>query len=1585
MYGIGEASPVRSLGNALDAVSGGRNKLIFINNGFTGGDIDNIIQELARPAEAAGVDVQVLAQEDALVDVCKNSLRGTSSCIAAAVFFSSPSEGPDGIWNYTLRADGALETKIVVDSDKNDVQVYALPLQRAVDMAIARSNTTVDQSAIPSEVLQYPYTSLSQAQRNQQIRTRYMGGIIDILAVAFFIGMCGVTYQMTGLIASEREGGMAQLLDCMMAHRARWQPQVARIVASHLAFDIIYGPAWIVMAIILKVGVFTQTSAATLILFHILAGLSLSSQSVLSGSFFHKAQLSGIISVIVSLLLAVLAQVIHKAGTGAVAILSLLFPSMNYTFFILLVARWEHKDFGANLLKAAPDNPSTLPGIAFFIFLIVQIFGLPVLGAWVERVLFGTTSKTRTTDYASDSDVAVSVSGFTKEFRPNWFLKTFGPLFRSRRQTVLAVNDLSFQALKGQIMVLLGANGSGKSTTLDAVAGLTHITNGAIHLNYDKTSGGFGLCPQKNVLWESLTVEEHVRIMNRLKSTGSVDTRTDILNLIRACDIDHKAEARSKTLSGGQRRKLQLAMMFTGGSNVCCVDEVSSGLDPISRRKIWDILLAERGSRSIILTTHFLDEADLLSDHITILSKGSLRASGTSVELKHNLGSGYRVHVYNTANTRPRQYEGVTSEIMYDQTVYKLTNSMEASRFLNELERDGIRDYQVSGPTIEDVFLKVAEEIKPDLPTAPEDETSESQANGKNEVMVTEKPSTTSPELLSGKRISMPKQALVLFRKRATVLRRNYLPYAAAFLVPVIAAGLVTLFLKKFTKLGCTIPDTVSISSVASLASQISLDLVVGPRSAISEAALLRFASTLWGGGGVDSGAANYTGLLESLHFVDTVDDFNRYINANFSTVSPGGFFAGDSSSPPIFAWRGNADISAATITQNFLDVLLTNVSISSQYQAFDIPWAPDSGKALQMIVYFGLACAVFPAFFSLYPCVERVRNVRALHYSNGVRALPLWSAYLTFDFLIVLAISVLATIIFAASSDVWFHVGYVFPVLFLYGLSSTLLSYLVSLFANSQLASFAFAAAGQAVMFLVYFIAYIVILTYAPANKLDSYVNIAHFAIATVSPIANLTRAMFVSLNAFSTDCRERSFATNPGSMVLYGGPIVYLIIQSIILFLTLLWLDGGPLFRAFRKGPHVDDNEEKLDSESLSESTTAAGVTSSQNGLRVLHLTKQFNKTLAVEDITFGVPRGEVFALLGPNGAGKSTTISLIRGDIRPSRRGGDVFVEDVSISKHRAQARSYLGVCPQFDAMDTMTVREHLDFYARIRGVPNPSHNVIEVMKAVGLELYTNLMAGQLSGGNKRKLSLGIALMGNPSVLLLDEPSSGMDAASKRVMWRTLSSVVPGRSLVLTTHSMEEADALANRAGIMAGRMLAQGTTDHLRRKHGNAYHVHLVHNKAPHTSPAEMDAIKEWATRTFPSAAVEPKTYHGQLRFSVPITTVEEKEKPPFPSSLSKGVDLVLPAPTPKDGDQDSTNTISTLFSSLEQSKADLGFEYYSVSQTTLDQVFLAIVGANQIEGEDAERRQTTTATSEGERGEGPTRARGGRWKGWLGRR
>lgn len=489
--------------------------------------------------------------------------------------------------------------------------------------------------------------------------------------------------------------------------------------------------------------------------------------------------------------------------------------------------------------------------------------------------------------------------------------------------------------------------------------------------------------------------------------------------------------------------------------------------------------------------------------------------------------------------------------------------------------------------------------------------------------------------------------------------------------------------------------------------------------------------------------------------------------------------------------------------------------------------------------------------------------------------------------------------------------------------------------------------------MFLLYFIAYLSVLTYAPTDKVDSYISVVHFTISLITPTGSLIRALFVSLNVFSILCRDKLVASYPGEMILYGGPILYLILQSCFLFGLLLWWDSGSILDKIRRRTYKPEDAEEADLQDDEIATEVKRVNASpDDGLRVMHLTKAFGSNVAVQDVTFGVRRGEVFALLGPNGAGKSTTISLIRGDIRPSHKSGEVFVENIPISKHRAAARNSLGVCPQVDACDQMTVLEHLKFYARVRGVDGVDHNVREVIRAVGLELFSNRMAAKLSGGNKRKLSLGIALMGNPSVLLLDEPSSGMDVCAKRVMWRTLASVVPGRSLVLTTHSMEEADALADRAGIMGKKMLALGTSDYLRKKHGDRYHVHLIMKTAPHTPSEEMERIKTWIAENLEGSVVEQKTYHGQLRFSVPA---HSDRSPPLSSSAelpttSKAEDGISTI----DHKAISASGIGALFTTLEAQKAALGFEYYSVSQTTLDQVFLSIVEKHNIEEENYQR-------------------------------
>lgn len=520
----------------------------------------------------------------------------------------------------------------------------------------------------------------------------------------------------------------------------------------------------------------------------------------------------------------------------------------------------------------------------------------------------------------------------------------------------------------------------------------------------------------------------------------------------------------------------------------------------------------------------------------------------------------------------------------------------------------------------------------------------------------------------------------------------------------------------------------------------------------------------------------------------------------------------------------------------------------------------------------------------------------------------------------------------------------------------------------------------------------YMSILTYSPAYRVNSDLITAHFAYSIITPMGSLLRSLLLTLNEFSLLCKGTSVASYPGALTVYGGPILYLLVQSVILATVLVWWDSGykPTFlTALSQRIHIVPKEADTEHASLSFlndpavdaeiARIEAQSAPNTDSLRVQHLNKFFGRANhAVQDLTFGVPRGEVFALLGPNGAGKSTTISLVRGDVHPS--SGDVAIADLSISAHRAAARQNLGVCPQFDAMDAMTVREHLSFYASARGVSDVNANVAAVLASTGLARFADRLASKLSGGNKRKLSLGIALMGNPAVLLLDEPSSGMDAAAKRVMWRTLLGVAaPGRSLLITTHSMEEADRLADRVGIMKRRMLALGTARELGQRWGEGVVVQIVLSSAPGTSEGEMEAVRAWLGTRVSGCEFEAWGMkgggHGLLRFrvrregnrmlvggehqevetdekaeDVATTTAAKVRADEVSGSVETLVGGVTASARSGGGGSDDEGGLDTaaLIQLLEAHREELGIAYYSVSPTTLDEVFLRVVGREEEE-------------------------------------
>jgi len=247
----------------------------------------------------------------------------------------------------------------------------------------------------------------------------------------------------------------------------------------------------------------------------------------------------------------------------------------------------------------------------------------------------------------------------------------------------------------------------------------------------------------------------------------------------------------------------------------------------------------------------------------------------------------------------------------------------------------------------------------------------------------------------------------------------------------------------------------------------------------------------------------------------------------------------------------------------------------------------------------------------------------------------------------------------------------------------------------------------------------------------------------------------------------------------------------------------------------------------------------------VRVNHAKKTYGEVKAVKDVSFGLEFGECFALLGISGAGKTTLFKCLTGNIYPSSGQLTISGFDVTTASGFGQARKMIGYCPQFDAIfEGLTVLEHLQIYAKLKGISSNIRDklITQQIRDMDLEDYVNIRANNLSGGNKRKLSVAIAMIGNPPIVFLDEPSTGVDPQAKRFMWNIVSKISTQRkksAVIITTHSMEEAEALCTKMGIMvAGEFKCFGSSQHIKDKYGTGYEIEI---KIKTLTEQEVEAV------------------------------------------------------------------------------------------------------------------------------------------------
>ncbi|XP_063311284.1 phospholipid-transporting ATPase ABCA1 isoform X1 [Pelobates fuscus] len=1351
----------------------------------------------------------------------------------------------------------------------------------------------------------------------------------------------------------------------------------------------------------------------------------------------------------------------------------------------------------------------------------------------------------------------------------------------------VAVDGLSLSFYEGQITSFLGHNGAGKTTTMSILTGLFPPTMGTAYImgkdirtELSSIRQNLGVCPQHNVLFDMLTVEEHIWFYARLKGLSAEKVKAEMEQMVIDVGLPNKKKVKTSQLSGGMQRKLSVALAFVGGSKVVILDEPTAGVDPYSRRGIWDLLIKYRQGRTIILSTHHMDEADILGDRIAIISHGKLCCVGSSLFLKNQLGTGYYLTLVKRdtdsslsscrnssstmsylkkENVRPaparKQQESPmlaapsgagTSEAVITKHNKHSTNRKRAaedredsvsqsssdaglgsdhesdtltidvsaiSNLINKHVHDarlvedigheltyvlpyeaakegafvelfheiddrltdlGISSYGISDTTLEEIFLKVAEDTGVDVEISdgtlparrkryafgdhqsclrPFTEDDPFDANDSDI-----DPESRETDFLSGidgkgsyqvkSWNLMRQQFTALLWKRLLYAKRSRKGFFAQIVLPavfVLIALLFSLIVPPFGKYpslelqpwmyedqytffsndapedprtqallnalidkpgfgtacmeGYSVPDVSCVGGEDEWSTQfvtkdveemymygnwtmenpsppcecsndrIKKMLPVCPPGAgglppmqrkqntsdtiqnltgrnISDYLVKTYAqiigkslkNKIWVNefryGGFSLGASSTPALPSSEEVTASINHIKKHLEfskngaAHRFLDSFGTFMKGLDAKDNVKVWFNNKGWHAISAFLNVMNnaILRSNLlegedpasyGITAYNHPLNLTKEQLSEVALMTTSVDVLVsiCVIFamsfvPASFVVFLIQERVTKAKHMQCISGVKPVIYWLANFVWDMCNYVVPATLVIIIFICFQQDSYVSSTNLPVLalllLLYGWSITPLMYP---------ASFLFKIPSTAYVVLTSVNLFIgingsvatFVLELFTNNKLSN-INEILKSVLLIFPHFCLGRGLIDMVkNQAMADALER-FGENrfvsPMSWDLVGRNLFAMAVEGVVFFAITLLIQ----YRFFIKPrpvtaklpPLIDEDEDVA-----RERQRIVNEGGRSDILEIKGLTKiyRMKRKPAVDRLCVGIPPGECFGLLGVNGAGKTTTFKMLTGDTDVT--AGEAFLSGHSILSNMQEVHQNMGYCPQFDAInELLTGREHLEFYALLRGVPE--REVCKVaewaVRKLGLVKYAEKCAGNYSGGNRRKLSTAIALIGGPPVVFLDEPTTGMDPKARRFLWNcALSIIKEGRSVVLTSHSMEECEALCTRMAIMVnGRFRCLGSVQHLKNKFGDGYTI-VVRIAGTHP---DLKPVEDFFSHAFPGSMLKEK-HRGMLQYQL----------------------------------RSSQSSLARIFSILSKNKKRLHIEDYSVSQTTLDQVFV----------------------------------------------
>ncbi|XP_041434155.1 ABC-type organic anion transporter ABCA8 isoform X2 [Xenopus laevis] len=1320
--------------------------------------------------------------------------------------------------------------------------------------------------------------------------------LLDVGSFIFVMPMCYVSLMyLLSLYVTRERCEMKEILRLMRL----------KDLAFWLSWGLFYACYVLIVAnlmtLVTKPFIFITSSYGVIMLLFFLYGIALMSFTFMLSALFRSPRATAIAGFFITLLLSSLGlTLLLKDLPKSLEVLLSIFPQFAFAVGITQSVHMESDIEGvyfSDLMGASSHMLSS-----FIILVFDSVFFL-VLTIYLEKVLpdkqgvkhkplfflkasYWSKEKLSPlmveTDDGGESSLGDFVEKVPTDLHGKKAIRIHGvkKTYSDKDKKTEALRGLHLNIYEGQITALLGHSGAGKTTLLNILSGMCPTSGGSatiysyklssmMHLEEIKKRVGF--CPQADIKFDPLTVKENLTVFAMIKGIPSKQVAHEVRKVLSDLQMNDIENTEANKLSGGQRRKLTFGIAILGDPQILLLDEPTAGLDPCSRLHIWTILKENKADRVTLFSTQFMDEADILADRKAVISKGRLKCVGSSLFLKRKWGIGYHLRMQVSSSC---DVELITSIIKQHIPNAKLAAQNEEELtytlpFENMdvfpdlfLHLDGqvgnsIVNYGVSMTTLDDVFLKLEGEGEIESGDyevfGPESRTTEDREDFSAEM---EESLLVMPDSVTLSGLALwRQQVLAVARIRFLKLRhdtksfRTILLLLVLIILPPILSSILSNIASKYDSWELT--PSLYFQSPGSRLNKYYTDLLIhnNTGSSIDDfvgAVKEQNIAVNVISGTYDMDTVKYRGAIE----VSQAKEIQGY---NFTIVA-----------------NPKAHNSLPVLLNIISNALLKDFKVSEHIRVWNHPISKDENYNYQTayisIVFLLIFASGLSPHIAMSSTEDNRINARTQLRISSLFPSAYWFGQALVDVILYWILLFMMLAIFFAFNS-YILLGFVPSMVMITGI----IGYGTSMILCVYVISFIF---GKGKSHHDSWSLFFVIISFVPNIFTDIMMFRLFYLYFFIFPWSALNGIM-----EYAHDLQVYPDEINRTEIILLFMPYLHLIIFFGLLWF-LEWKFGlrswtiDPLFRMSRRKITVQKNPEELgddvdedvlaEKERVKKAMTTANVEEKPviivDSLRKEYKVKKGgsffkkNSKAATKNISFCVRKGEVLGLLGPNGAGKTTSMYMLAGEVKPS--AGEVIL----CGNDPAGSTGFLGYCPQDNPLwPNLTVKEHLEIYAAVKGMKKEDAGIAIKRVAEALELKDHMgkAAGKLSLGVSRKVCFAISMLGNPNIVLLDEPSTGLDPKGQQRLWRAIRAAFKNkdRGAILTTHYMEEAEAVCDRVAIMvSGKLRCIGSIQQLKSKFGKGY---LLEIKVKESH--QVDQIHTEIIRIFPHAARQDRCY------------------------------------------------------------------------------------------------------------------------------